>query len=241
MEDPKKRLVGRMLALLIPVGLLWAACAGPRETRRPPSFPEEEREAPAAPPQAEGSLWPGENQFNRLFSDTKAQGVGDIVTVLVVESATASGSATTATSRDSSVDADITHMLELDKPFRHRLESKPGTDAKTAVKGQIKSEFEGSGDTTRSGRLNTTVAATVVEVFPNGNLRIEGQRELKLNNERQYIMIRGVVRPRDLSFNNTVRSTAIADARIEYSGKGVISDKQRPGWLIRILDWVWPF
>lgn len=240
MDDPKKRPVGRMLALLIPVGLLWGACAAPREARRPPSFPVE-KEAPAAPPQAEGSLWPGESQFNRLFSDTKAQGVGDIVTVLVVESATASGSATTATKRDSSVDAEITQMLELDKPIRHRLEPSKGPGPKTAVKGQIQSDFEGSGDTTRSGKLSTTVAATVVEVFPNGNLRIEGQRELKLNNEKQYITIRGVVRPRDLSFNNTVRSIAIADAQIEYSGKGVISDKQRPGWLVRILDWFWPF
>jgi len=77
--------------------------------------------------------------------------------------------------------------------------------------------------------------------LPNGNLAIQGSRQVQVNNENQFINIQGVVRSEDISSNNIVLSTFIADAKIELSGRGVISDKQRVGWLTRILDWVWPF
>ena len=81
----------------------------------------------------------------------------------------------------------------------------------------------------------------VREVFPNGNLYIEGKKEIIINNERQYIILSGVIRPEDIQTDNSITSDLIADARIEYSGRGVLADKQRPGWAGRILDYVWPF
>ena len=104
-----------------------------------------------------------------------------------------------------------------------------------------KNDFDGEGETTRSGSFNTTIAVRVIEVLPNGNLVIEGKKETRLNNELQYIVLSGLVRPVDISTDNTVLSSKISDSRLEYSGSGVIADEQSPGWGRRILDNVWPF
>ena len=78
-------------------------------------------------------------------------------------------------------------------------------------------------------------------MLANGNLAIEGRRQLTINEEDQYIVLTGVVRPEDVSEDNEVSSRHIAQARIVYTGKGIIDDKMRPGWFTRIVDWVWPF
>jgi flagellar L-ring protein precursor FlgH len=75
----------------------------------------------------------------------------------------------------------------------------------------------------------------------NGNLVIEGKRQVTVNAEDQYLIISGIVRPDDIAFDNTVQSKYIADARIFYTGQGTVNDKMKPGWLTRIIDWVWPF
>jgi flagellar L-ring protein FlgH len=80
-----------------------------------------------------------------------------------------------------------------------------------------------------------------VDILPNGNLFIEGNREVRVNNENQMMTLTGVIRPRDITANNVIQSTYIADARIAYSGKGVLNERQRPGWLARVLDVIWPF
>jgi flagellar L-ring protein precursor FlgH len=89
--------------------------------------------------------------------------------------------------------------------------------------------------------LNATITARIINVLPNGNLMIEGRRNIKVNNEDQEIMLEGTIRPRDISPNNTVNSIYVADARISYSGRGIISDRQSPGWLMNIVDKLWPF
>jgi flagellar L-ring protein precursor FlgH len=100
---------------------------------------------------------------------------------------------------------------------------------------------DGQGETTRSSYLNAYITAEVIDKTPNGNLVIRGSRQVQVNNENQFINIQGMIRIADISSNNIVPSTAIADAQIELNGQGVVSDKQRVGWLTRILDWVWPF
>jgi flagellar L-ring protein precursor FlgH len=89
--------------------------------------------------------------------------------------------------------------------------------------------------------LTGTIAAQVVEVFPNGDLRIQGNREVTVNSETQTMTIRGIVRRIDLDTANTVLSTAVADAVISYTGLGVVDDVQRPGWATRIFNWLTPF
>ena len=85
------------------------------------------------------------------------------------------------------------------------------------------------------------ISARVVKILSNGNLYIEGKRQLTINAEDQYLIVSGVVRPEDISIENTVASYSISDAKIHYAGKGVVDDKLRPGWLTRLVDWVWPF
>jgi flagellar L-ring protein precursor FlgH len=114
-------------------------------------------------------------------------------------------------------------------------------DLSKLLNANVSSKFEGSGSTTRKENLNATITAQVVDVLANGNLLIEGRRSVMVNNEDQIILLEGIVRPQDISANNIVYSAQIADARITYTGKGIISERQRPGWLMNILDYVWPF
>ena len=86
-----------------------------------------------------------------------------------------------------------------------------------------------------------SITATVTEILPNGNLRIVGSRHLMVNNERQFITLSGIIRARDISPDNVVRSTSISDAKIAYSGVGIIDERQRPGWLANLINWIWPF
>jgi flagellar L-ring protein precursor FlgH len=89
--------------------------------------------------------------------------------------------------------------------------------------------------------LSAYITAQVIQVLPNGYLVIQGSRQVRVNNEDQMINVQGIIRTEDINANNIILSTYIAEARIELTGQGVVSDKQRPGWLARILDWVWPF
>ena len=109
------------------------------------------------------------------------------------------------------------------------------------VDASAKSKFGGKGATSRADTLTGTISTIVTEVLPNGDLRIEGKREVTVNSETQLMSISGIVRRVDVDTKNTVLSSAIADAKIEYSGLGVVDDVQRPGWLVRVLDWVYPF
>jgi flagellar L-ring protein precursor FlgH len=109
------------------------------------------------------------------------------------------------------------------------------------VGGDSSSTLKGTGDTSRGGTLQARLTARVVRVLANGNLLIEGRRQLTLNSEDQYIVITGVIRPEDIASDNWVLSSNIADARILYTGSGALADKQHPGWMTRVLDWGWPF
>lgn len=101
--------------------------------------------------------------------------------------------------------------------------------------------FEGEATSDRSGQVTASIAARVTEVLPNGNLSLFGRRAMKVNNEVQYITVSGIIRPQDVSASNRVKSTYLADSRIEYYGKGALADKQKPGWGTRIIDNIWPW
>ncbi len=189
----------------------------------------------AAKPE-EGSLWI--DNGTRLFTDMRARHVGDVVTVRIAESPSGKLNATTNTSRNSSIEAGITDFLG----YMKSLDAKNSNFDRTSMfKANINPQFDGQGKITRDGEVTAYVAARVIKVSPNGNLYIKGKREIRVNNETQYITISGIIRPDDISQDNEISSTYIADARIEYSGTGVIAAKQRPGWLAQIIDYVWPF
>jgi len=196
-----------------------------------------------------GSIWPGENAKNSLFTDNKARHVDDIITIVIDEYSSGSNSADTSTSRDTKTLAGISSLLGMDKQIaRRNKDLTNGTDINTAgllpsiqVGGSSKNSLTGKGKTTRDGTLEAKITARVVRVLSNGTLAIEGRRRLAINAEDQYIVVSGIIRPEDITSDNVISSQYIADAKIVYTGSGVINDKMRPGWLTRVVDWAWPF
>ncbi len=208
----------------------------------PPKYVHQMKEYQSA--KTVNSLW---NDTTNIFGDRKARRLNDLVTIKIAESLSGSGKADTNTSRDSSLDVKLEELLGMNTDFNIQdlpLVNGMYKDAnvfKPAVKGSAKSQFKGKGGTNREGELIATITAKVVEVMPNGNLVLEARKELTINNEKQILVLAGMVRPDDIDNDNTVSSTKIADARVYYVGDGVIQDKQSPGWLVRMLDNVWPF
>ena len=217
---------------LLSATLLLAACAMQGAEVKTPGFDEQ-----IPKPQmsyASGSLWQASS--SGLAEDMKARHRGDIITVVISENASASKQASTGTQRTSTMAAGIPNLLGLEK-----TPIKTWADLTQLLNLSNDSKFAGSGSTSRAETLSATISAKVLEVIPNGNLLIEGKRSVKVNNEDQIIILTGTVRSRDVSSDNTISSALIADAKINYSGKGVISDRQSPGWLMNILDKIWPF
>ncbi|OPY66121.1 MAG: Flagellar L-ring protein precursor [Syntrophorhabdus sp. PtaU1.Bin050] len=186
----------------------------------------------------QGTIWRGEATPNNFFVDQRAKGIGDIITIKITEVSEASEKATTDTGRSSAIDAGINNMMgwEVKYPSRH-----PSVSMDHMVKATTSNTFSGTGETKRTGSLSATISAKVVDVLPSGNLAIEGKREIYINNEKKEILLQGIVRPRDIAYDNSVLSTQVADAKVIYTGIGVIGEKQRPGWLARVFDLVWPF
>jgi flagellar L-ring protein precursor FlgH len=175
-----------------------------------------------------GSTWREGRAASMLYTDARALRENDLVVVRIEEIADAKRSADTDLTRRSELDASIEAFLtSLNEPY--------------ALKGGASSAFRGLGSTARTERLTATVPAVVRKVLPNGNLFIEGHRVVLVNAEEQHFYISGVVRPIDIDQENGVKSSMVADAEIEFTGRGVLSDNQRQGWLSRLLGWFWPF
>ncbi|MFQ5736252.1 MAG: flagellar basal body L-ring protein FlgH [Thermodesulfobacteriota bacterium] len=192
-------------------------------------------------PATPGSIWPGETSRNTLFQDLRARNVGDIVTIKITEKTSAIKEATTTTSRASTTDIGVQKLFGLPLNLGMRDFLNQGNPFSPEVQSSYDASFDGAGTTRRSGELSAIISARVVEILPNGNLVLEGKKDTIVNNELQYVVLSGIVRPEDIDESNVVLSTLISDARIEYSGKGVIADEQGPGWFRRILDNAWPF
>jgi flagellar L-ring protein FlgH len=221
--------------MVIGMGTLVLFCAACVTTSGPakstPVYGKESKYPLTSPNEkAEGSLWKPNAPVD-YYSDVKARNIGDIVTINIVEAASASKNAKTKTSRDTSTEASWSGVLQ----------KITGDWVGNLQKVNYSNSNDGQGETTRSSYLNAFITAEVIGKTPSGNLVIRGSRQVQVNNENQFINIQGMIRIADISSNNIVLSTAIADAQIELTGQGVVSDKQRVGWLTRILDWVWPF
>ncbi len=227
-----------MKAILISTCLVLVflgACATPSLPPPPPKYvykegPPEER--------AVNSLW---SEGSGLYEDLKARRLNDIVTIKVMENITGSGKADTSIKRDSSLEAGVDELFGAPLNLNLRNLYGQGYTFSPSVKGGMKDDFKGSGETTRQGKLVGTITAKVVEVMPNGNLVLEARKEIIINNEKQILILRGMARPDDIGVDNTILSTRLTDTEIYFVGKGVLQDKQRPGWLVRILDKIWPF
>jgi len=214
---------------VLPMVVAGCAVFNPTPLKTAPNF-QKEKTLGLGPAPEEGSLWTGRDLFG-VCADLRARNVGDVVTINVVEAASASKNATTKTSKTTALNASWGGVLQ------NISGSLLGNNQSAA----FANSSNGEGTTTRNSTLNAYISAQVIQVLPNGNLAIQGSRQVQVNNENQIINIQGVIRPVDIDSTNQVLSTAIAEAKIELNGQGVVSDKQRVGWLTRILDWVWPF
>lgn len=251
MQTTIYRLTAGILALLLVVG--FGGCSGNRQNIQPAiqQMPPQQmivQQPAAAPEDNGGSLWQARSSFNGLFIDTKARNVGDIVTVKIDESAKASNKANTETERSSGLEAGIDKLFGFEDWWQDEILPEVGSKwpkidpfGNPSVKGSLKSDFKGDGETSRSGNLEAFITCRVVDVMANGNLKIVGTREVMVNHENQLIILSGTIRPRDISDRNVILSTFVADAKIAYSGSGVVDDRQRPGWLANLLNNVWPF
>ena len=190
--------------------------------------------AKSTQPVSQGSLWPADDHVF-FYADKKALRMGDILTVRIIESTQANNTADTDLSRNSSASASLSTFFGK-KKFLNLFKLSEDLLATTS-----ENSHQGAGVTTRSGQLTATMTAVVREVLPNGNLVVQGTREVLVNHEQQFMTLTGVVRPQDVSRDNIVLSTQLADANISIGGLGVVADKQRSGWGTWLFDLVWPF
>ena len=228
----------RNLLLGLFCSLLLTSCAATQQPIIAIQEPLEEIHEAEPVIQEQGSLWQQSNQS--MFSDRKARDVGDIVTVLISESASASKKASTSTDRTTSMSAGIPNFFGLENSSIFTGDD-PDIDLNNLVNAEFGNDFEGNGTTSRKEDLFASLTTQVVGRYPNGQLKIRGGKEVMVNNEVQIIYLTGIIRPVDITAANTVSSEKILNARISYTGKGAISDKQKPGWAMRILDNAWPF
>jgi flagellar L-ring protein FlgH len=203
-----------------------------------------------APDRAPDSLFdPASSEL--LFADNRARRAGDIVLINIVETSEATNKASTNAEKDSSVNLGVQNLFGQSSmhaiPIGEALGLSGGVGPKGAVgatpmvRAGSTTSFDGKGETKRESNVSATVAARVLQAYPNGLLQVEGGREIRVNGENQIIVVRGLIRARDIGPDNSITSNHLADAQIEYYGQGILSDKQRPGWLTRVLDNVWPF
>lgn len=198
------------------------------------SLPEDEA---GVTPSSGSSLWAGGN--DALLGDRRAARRGDILTVVIEIDDQASISNTTGRNRSGSQKAGLPDFLGIPQRINDALPD--GASMDEAYESKSSSTFKGSGSVSRKEQLTLRVAATVIEVLPNGVLRIEGQQEVRVNYEMRELIVTGFVRPNDISRQNEITYDKIAGARISYGGRGQISDFQQPTYGQQAADILLPF
>src|SRR3569623_28252 len=191
------------------------------------------------PPATEGAIFQAGREIS-LFSDTKAQRVGDMITIILVEKTQASKKASTNSSKDQDVAMDNPTLLGAPLSF-----GMPGNlplngrklDLETKIKGTR--AFKGEGDSSQSNQLQGQITVTVAEVLPNGNLVVRGEKQLTINQGDEMIRFAGIVPSAAIGPDNTVLSTLVAAAKISYVGKGTLADANSMGWLGRFFNSSW--
>ncbi|MBP7141300.1 MAG: flagellar basal body L-ring protein FlgH [Opitutaceae bacterium] len=185
-----------------------------------------------------GSLWTAPGSAERsMYSDRKASRVGDILTVIVQESAATQSSQSKKTNSAANVDAGVEQFL-----FPASV-SRFGTHkgALPSIKLGGSNDFNGGGEVNNTQSLNARAAVMVTDVLPNGNLVIQGVRRVVSAGETQHVVLHGVVRADDVSSGNTVFSSNIADAKVEFINEGSLTDAQKKGWLAKLYEKLRPY
>ncbi len=187
---------------------------------------EEARRQAAAMPANEPSI----DWITGMAADRRAFRQNDLLTVRVIENIEAVGTADSSLTKASKASAAVPSLFGLEGKLPGAID--PGNLASASSD----TSFKGGGATSRSSQLSAVMTTRVAEVLPNGDLLLEGVREITVNGEQQVVVLTGIVRPQDVRRNNTVLSSSVAQLRIQYFGKGLMRDNLKPGWLVRVLN-----
>ena len=243
-----------LAVLALCAGLLATGCVENAlfEKNRPGDYDAVPQDPPPEP--EPGAIWRGDTASGSfLFFDRKARGPGDLLTVLIVEDFSAMGAAGTTLGRSSQItaaassDIGFTDLLQgAAHWFFGLFGADPGADLPAgtnvnALTSNLQNDFDGDGRTTREGSFTGVVTCRIVKVLPRGVFHVLGRRSIIVNHEEQVLTVEGLVRREDIGINNTVLSSNLAEARLAFDGRGVIDDKQRPGFVARMFDWLSPF
>lgn len=206
------------------------------QAKRDPAFAAVRPALPPVEPESNGGIYkPGFDV--RLFEDLKARRVGDILTVRLAEATNANKSSSTEIDKSNSStianptilgaspEFNVPKFLPLDRTRDLSLESSLSSDH----------AFDGSGTTAQKNALTGSIPVSVVEVLPNGNLIVRGEKRVTLNNGVEYVQLSGIIRPVDILSDNSVLSTQVADATINYTGEGAVAESNKSGWLARFF------
>lgn len=218
----------RLLTLVLAMVLLSGCQAMTRERATPdaPEFAPVPPESMLGDQPVNGSIYQSSRNHN-LFGDTTALNVGDVVTVRLDEQTSASKTSNTTIDKDAEAEVETPLVLGSDGTVSL------GTDIST------EREFEGEANADQSNQLAGEITVTVVEVLPNGVLRVRGEKWLSLTQGDEYVRVKGLIRQEDIGADNTIDSGRIADARISYGGTGDFDQSNRMGWLSRLLNSEW--
>lgn len=225
--------IHQKISLLVFATLGLGGCAG-IESRVHPAYAPMEPIVYTHPSEGEtaGSLYKEQRGLS-LFADTRARSVGDIISVVLTESTQASKNADTAIGRDSGIEVSQPTVFGRANPD---FAVNDITNLTLEQNIESSSEFTGNGSSNQSNSLRGAIAVQVARVLPNGNLMIQGEKWLALNKGEEFIQLRGIVRPQDISATNTISSTLVADARISYGGTGMIDRANSPGWFSKFFN-----
>jgi len=216
---------------LLLLGMMLSGCETLPD--RDPEFAPVNPETLRPPLRKTGSIY--QNNYDiRLFEDQIARRVGDIITILFDERIQAKKSA------DINVNKDTDILVKVPKLYG----ANPSMFLGKALENQIvtKRNMLGNGQAKQSNSLTGSISVNVVEVLPNGNLRVRGEKRVSLNQGNEYIRVSGLIRITDINSSNQIHSSQLADATIMYTGDGLIADANRPGWLSRtFMHWLFPF
>ena len=228
----------RSVALLGLAGLAFACASGPRHIA--PYAPKERQfdagEYAAPAPRTPGSLY--SDSSRGLLEDDRASRVGDVLVIAIDERENAQRQSSTKLGRASNLSMGATNALGLMKKLQRKY---PNIDATALLAAASTSDFNGNGTVTKGGTFTATLPVRVKEVLPNGDLYVEGTNVVMVSNEEHHLYVSGIVRRVDIESDNTVLSSRIANAEIEYVGRGDVSDQQRPGWAKRAITRGAPF
>ena len=223
----------QQIGLIVCTALMLGGCAG-IESRTHPAYAPMEPIVYTNPTEGDtaGSLYSQQRGLS-LFADTRARSVGDIISIVLTESTQASKNAGTAVGREAGIDVSPPVLFGRANPDFAVNDITNLTLEQNIESG---SEFTGNGSSNQSNSLTGAIAVQVARVLPNGNLMVQGEKWLALNKGEEFIQLRGIIRPEDISSNNTIPSTLIADARISYGGTGMIDRANSPGLLSKFFN-----